>query len=313
MANVVVSEVLYFLLNKFMKITKVQLRTVLLSFYAEDELNDAKEMLFAGAAKVLDDLPRFVKRSKGDNRARLIADDLLDLCSFLDEKGCVGALSHYAAYNLVEDMETFCMAQKLAALEKRLDAVESMNIDGLTAKMDRLSEQLDGHRSAQPAETPVSDAAAEAGALNVPLDEPSPPQDLHHVTEPTARESEWTEVVRKPPTKPKPTQVPKPAIRLFGAKNPVDSSGTVRAVPRKSVLAAFVGRLHIDTTEEELTSFLTAEGMKGVVCRKLKSKDGRVFKVAAYYVTCSLDSKDLFYSEHCWPDGVELRDWVYKQ
>jgi len=52
--------------------------------------------------------------------------------------------------------------------------------------------------------------------------------------------------------------------------------------------------------------------MKGIVCKKLKAKDGRVFKTAAFYVTCSMDSADLFYDEKCWPSGVELRDWIYK-
>jgi len=52
--------------------------------------------------------------------------------------------------------------------------------------------------------------------------------------------------------------------------------------------------------------------MKGVVCRKLKPKDGKVYKTSAFYVTCCTDSASLFYDENCWPDGVELRDWIYK-
>ena len=78
------------------------------------------------------------------------------------------------------------------------------------------------------------------------------------------------------------------------------------------VLAAFVGRLHKDTTAEDLTTYLTAEGMRGIVCRKLTCKNGRVFDTAAFYVTCCRDSADLFYDEQRWPEGVELRDWVYK-
>jgi len=49
----------------------------------------------------------------------------------------------------------------------------------------------------------------------------------------------------------------------------------VKSVPRKNILSAFVGRLHLDTSEEELTKFFTNEGIKGVVCRKLVAKNGK--------------------------------------
>jgi hypothetical protein len=72
-----------------------------------------------------------------------------------------------------------------------------------------------------------------------------------------------------------------------------------------------VGRLHPDTTAEELSTYLTEQGIKGVVCKKLINKEGKKFNTSAFYVTCCTESKDLFYSEQCWPEGVELRDWVY--
>jgi len=120
--------------------------------------------------------------------------------------------------------------------------------------------------------------------------------------------SEWTVVQKK--------QKPKLPICVRGAKT-MDSSQApatpgVRSVPRKPVLAAYVGRLHQDTTEEALTEYLKEEGMKGVTCRKLKSKDGKVYRASAFYVTCCTESCELFYNEQCCPDGVELRDWVYK-
>jgi hypothetical protein len=89
------------------------------------------------------------------------------------------------------------------------------------------------------------------------------------------------------------------------------SEQTVKAVPRKAVLSAYVGRLQKDTTEEALTCFLSEVGLNGVVCKKLKAKNGKVFHTAAFYVTCSVDCKALFYDESIWPEGAELRDWVY--
>ena len=99
-------------------------------------------------------------------------------------------------------------------------------------------------------------------------------------------------------------------IKVKGTKVS-DNGDKIKAVSRTAVLTAFVGRLDIDTTEEDLTKYLTDEGMKGIVCRKLKAKDGRSFNTAAFRVTCSEDSRDLFYNEICWPAGAELRDWIF--
>jgi len=61
---------------------------------------------------------------------------------------------------------------------------------------------------------------------------------------------EWVMVASKnTPRQPR----ARPAVRVHGAKvvGPAAES-VVRGVPRAAVLAAFVGRLHRDTTEEEL-------------------------------------------------------------
>ena len=100
---------------------------------------------------------------------------------------------------------------------------------------------------------------------------------------------EWQTVARQRKDKPKPT------VRVRG----------VTAIPRKPVLAAFVGQLHLDTTEEQLTEYLKKEGMKGVVCKRLKPKESQKFRTSACYVSCCVESADLFYNEECWPAGVE--------
>jgi hypothetical protein len=106
---------------------------------------------------------------------------------------------------------------------------------------------------------------------------------------------------------------PKTSVKLTGSRNMTTSTSeqSVKAVPRKAVLSAYVGRLQKDTTDEALTRFLSDVGLVGVVCKKLKAKEGRVFNTSAFYVTCSAECKDLFYNEASWPEGVELRDWVY--
>ena len=57
---------------------------------------------------------------------------------------------------------------------------------------------------------------------------------------------------------------------------------------------------------------LEEAGIKDVKCTKLKQKEGMKFKTAAFCVSCSGDSCDLFYDWDIWPQGVELRDWVFR-
>ena len=116
---------------------------------------------------------------------------------------------------------------------------------------------------------------------------------------------EWPKVDAKKRPPPAP-------IRVKGSRSSSDGCEKLKSVPRRSVVAAYVGRLLPDTTEEELSDFLTAEGYKGVVCKKLVAKNGAKYKTAAFYVTCCTESRVTFYDEKSWPDGVEVRDWVYR-
>ena len=72
-----------------------------------------------------------------------------------------------------------------------------------------------------------------------------------------------------------------------------------------------MSRVDINTTNEDFADYVLKAGMKDVVCRKLKSKDDKQYKTAAVFVHCSVESRDIFYDGSCWPDSVEIRDWVF--
>ena len=344
-----ISEVLCFFVNKFGKLTKLQMKSMLVGFYSEDELVEAKDRLFADACNLgVADMPRNRTRSKSDNRAKLITDDLLELYSFLDEAGVLGKLPVYVARNLdriptvkMEDMDLFCVSKKMEEMERRLASVESLNVESLIAKLDDMSMRLNTQQVSAEivAECMSSKLDAVSAQLEKDLSGHSkldvvPNHETGHVETVDGDKAEgaaaanyadtpsWSGVAAEgigdPQTKftlvsrqrqQKPPQ--KLPVRVHGVKACSEATA-IKSIPRRQILAAYVGRLHSDTTEEALTRFLQGEGMKGIVCKKLKAKDGRVFKTAAFYVTCSMDSADLFYDEKCWPSGVELRDWIYK-
>jgi len=112
-------------------------------------------------------------------------------------------------------------------------------------------------------------------------------------------------VVERKPKKKEPTN--RRVLTGNGAK--LSNVDHVKAVPGTKRLFAYVGRLHIDTAEEDLQSLLTSSGVLESRCKRLKPKESQGFKTAAFMVSCSADSAPVFYDESVWPAGAELRDW----
>jgi len=112
----------------------------------------------------------------------------------------------------------------------------------------------------------------------------------------------------------KPTQTPtqiqqvKPPVTRIG-KRPAND--ILKAI--KPPLTCFVGHLDPKTTAEDLKQYLNDVGIKDADCWKLSANDGRVFKMAAFRVSFREEFRDLFHNEDSWPEGAELRDWVFRQ
>ena len=85
----------------------------------------------------------------------------------------------------------------------------------------------------------------------------------------------------------------KPTVRVHGRASA--SSEKVKGIPRQ--LVCCVSRLHLDVTEDDLTSFLHNQGILDANCRKLKASDGRQFRTSAFRVACSSQFESLFYNE----------------
>ena len=102
--------------------------------------------------------------------------------------------------------------------------------------------------------------------------------------------------------------VRQPTLR---GKKTITSADSVRAVPRR--MTAFVDRLHIDTSEADLRDFLSSAGLSNPMYKKLVPKDSRTFRTAAFMVSTDASRRELFNNESTWPEGCELRDWVFKE
>jgi hypothetical protein len=288
--SVVVSEVLWFINVQFLKSTKSDISAVLNSFYSSEEIVTAKKSLFDFAATMdVDYLPAYVER-KGVNKQRANVDDILALYTLLDahkvELPCYapveskGLDSPFVAVltGIVNDLR-----QQVATL---VDKVELL--------MDRSNSAATVH-----ATTP--------SLTMLPTDGPhvQSSNSTSEVAQPTPKS--WAEQAASLAGQSVVFTAPPKRLAKSGKGH---STEKVKAVPR--YLTCFVGRLASDTTAEDLCEYLSDVGIKDARCRKLDDKDG-VFRTAAFRVSCRDTYRDLFYDESSWPDGVEIRDWVFRK
>ena len=304
-------ELLCYVQNNFDKCSKASLITTISGFYDVEEIVSAKTKLFEvlddirTAGHVIDGKHRPIQRKANDNKRRLDADDLLSLYADLD--AAKAPLPTFTAGNLRRippfepDATDFCsLAMTVRQLQSQMAVLQDglSKVIGSSASVASLSASnhvsLREPYSVSEGTNSASDAPGSVAA------EDSCGQSSWAATA-MVDAAKWNTVQKKASSR------PKPQFKIRGSA--VTNSDKIKSVPR--VLAAYVGRLQKDTTEEDLTKYLTDVGMRGVVCKKLVSKDGKVYNTAAFYVTCCAESKELFYNEACWPEGVEVRDWVY--
>lgn len=97
----VVCEPLCFVFNRYGKATSLQLIEILSSFYDTDKLNSAKKQLCDDIDVMkIDKWPRPSRRRDSGNRAKIEADDIVSLFSFLDEKQIMDKLPIYVCANV---------------------------------------------------------------------------------------------------------------------------------------------------------------------------------------------------------------------
>jgi hypothetical protein len=310
MAVVVICEALCYLSFSFKRLSKSLVVSNIASFYHEDEIFEAKSELCKvadGESTPIDGWSKIVNNKggpinrKGDGAVKRCADadDLVTMFSLLDV--------HQASF------PTFVAARpdRLPPAMCSGSHIPSTDASSLSSALDEVLRRLsvlEGKLSDSGGLSVLSNPSTSAAVSAVPVDYgvSSGPMSA------PSQVSDWAAKVANPAPATVPFNVVYKAPRktVCGTKKCGSGlSAGLRPVPRQAF--CFVGRLHVDTTEEDLRDHLEGFGIQGAVCRKLVPKDGRSFATAAFRVACSLGSQGLLYDEANWPKGVELREWVF--
>jgi len=135
--NTTVDEALCFLFNNFSKVTVNELKAVTFNFYNDEELVKSKEILLKAAQDAVRDdgddsgFPRMPKR-QGNNKKKLIVDDLFTLHSIVDERNLLSVIPCFVARDLTripflnaDSINTLSLMKEVEEMEIRLKSVET--------------------------------------------------------------------------------------------------------------------------------------------------------------------------------------------
>lgn len=311
------NELLCYVQNYYNKGQQRQLTQVLSSFYSKDELNNAKDMLQTLAEKSLNDYAKLGRKKKKTQEAEEIIAiwDKLDNAKVDMPSFCAINLNRLPTNNSnsLPDVEIITKLLK----EIKLDVSQIKTTQEVPFIPQPHSKDLQKPTSrptlAQPAQLNTQtqnyetqlDKPVLAVGNNVITD------DWHTVQRNKSWASQMNDVPKTAFSNIKPQVTYKPNRLVVRGARPLKDC-QIKTAPKKGHL--FVGRLQLDTTEEELVSYLNERGVQEVVCRKLKGTDsnGRSYKSAAFMVTYEGKQSDLVHDCDIWPEGATVREWKFK-
>lgn len=347
------SEVLCFTLWSLDKRPKDDLIRIIGNFYHEDELCASKLELWNAVTSTADRPDGWskyagakgnapvVRRGTPDNARRMAeADDIVNMLLLLDVKRAalpkyyILDLSRVPPRNYVANVsDESVIASKLQDLESRMLAVSSDKCDsvtGLQRKIDNLELKVSSQFDSISADMARMMTALETVVNAKPCNNQS---SITGETSEKSTELSWaarveaaaasqsnSSAVRQPMVRSTVQPAVRPPSALHSTQEPVRyvvngtrtrQSGLVKSIPRQAV--CFVGRLDIATSENDLAEYLRDVGIPEAQCRKLKPKDGREYRTAAFRVACDAKFNSILFAADTWPEGAVVREWFFRQ
>ena len=331
MANFVKNELLCFVQNKFGNYAAQNIQGVIVTFYEENEIVEAKKDLHEILVDMLGDdvVPRFKPRNAGDSKKRLDTEDLIKLFVLSDEKHT--ALPTFVAVNLnripsmkATDLDLSVMVNRMEMLQNSLSSVH-MQLDDLRSNNVKLDLKMEELRNTTKTglNAPVHSKSTESKAVSsfscdpdvltvrLPsLDEPSSNPNasvkaksfVDVVKSASQRHEPWMTVERKQKKK----------LNIYGTKEGKEEVG-LNAVKKFRTWHLYVGNLAPTTSVEQVNEYLHVNGVESVACETLSKYDDWNRNSIALHVEVSYEDKDKVMNPSFWDKGVRIRQWFFKR
>jgi hypothetical protein len=347
--SLLVNEMLCYAVGMFVKTTAVKLKTIISSFYSFEELSYAKEILINCVEKIRNNLLQRYAKRKGENRSKLTADDIYDILSSCDENNILGSLPKFVAMDIdriptirTEDIDVISMALRIKSIESRISLIETLheNSESTNNKLTSIEAKL---VTLENRSTEVAPKTATAGCnsheLIVSTDTSSADSWASVASDMRSHEGDFTLVNKKksnshplkqshalpannihsraatgPQGKHKSNISKSSNIRFLGSSASSHQGGLKSGINIMHKAVLHVDNLDAECSETNLRDFLSDINVKVVSCFPAKSwlrGDARDL-VCAYRVCIDAKDKVTMCSATLWPQGVIVRDWVFK-
>ena len=123
--DLMVCELLCYLMNKYGNSPNDSLKSIILSFYTSIKIASAKDVIYRAVAPLTADcLPRLVQRQKGDDKPRHDVDDIFTLVDALDDRALLGHVhaitSHRRSSNRIWGLHALWLLNDSAPTSEQL-------------------------------------------------------------------------------------------------------------------------------------------------------------------------------------------------
>ena len=323
MARMFVSELLCFIRNNFDKLTVSQLKPVLCSFYKDDDICEAKDILLKDIQSVVssDTLPRMPNR-QGPSKCKQTVDDVLKLFTIADEHKLWDLLPRYVADDLskipflnADSVSTINLSKRLEAMEQRMILLEqTMSTCVMDVKIeDNSGSQVKDVCCDQSDGTP-NDVDGETDNWIVATNKKRSNSNRSTQMVHTSDKPQSSKATPSAVTNYNQPQHHKKSQKVLG-KRDVKSSSLKAGVKIIQKSVVHIDNLSADCTEELLKDYLLSVDVPVLSCYTAKSwlREGERDQVTAYRICVPTEHRHLLFDPQLWSQGVVIRDWKFRQ
>ncbi len=336
--KVVIAELLFVVQNKHGTIPSLNLQSILVGFYNEEEVKACKAILYEFAHSVYDEkeIGRCVKR-QGDDRKKLDVADIVQLYELLDQKKVIFPI--FTAANMSRIPGIKPLEGDILALSASVNELKSQ-MHSLTASFGMLQSKVAGNVDTTKASGSKDFFPELSGkSLTVNLDQNmaaasndrsnlrvnssissktlaiQPGQRIRDETTANSssdydNRSTWTQVGRNG----KPIRDASgnssgihSSQPLYGVK---DAGGSkVRAVTEERTWHCKIGRLCSDVKDSDIVDYLKDHGVKPLNVERLHSKQGSPISM---HIEVPFEFKDRVMSSEFWSKGIRVSGWRFR-
>jgi len=320
-STIIVNEVLNFLKNSYVTSTCGQLKPVLISFYNEEELPNAKNILYKSLSDAdVGDLPRLITR-KGDQKIKMIVDDLLELFVIVDERKLLSKLPRFVADNLAriptvcqDNLNSVALARKMELLENRV---------AMLAELESRVQQLEHRATTTIAKVNCPDRGGKQHQVDCVIDDAqtevitatgsnfSVDASPDYATV-ASRNRRGFRSSREQQSKQLPKKTNSKRILGEGAAGEHGNLQSAVQIKRKAVF--HVDNLEPTSTTTTVEDHLKKLGIPVLTCFNAKSwmRDDEREQVTAFRVCIPAEYRDRFMDKMSWPKGILITVWKFK-